>query len=184
MLNLFVAQPPVAQPICCSTSCCSTSCCSTYLLLNIIVAQTISCSNFSCSTSCCSTFCCSTYLLLNLFVAQPPVAQPLVAQPICCSTTGCSTHCCSSLVSAQKAFWALTILYDWEAIFWIQRNKNNKTKKREDKRIRLPYDNETTKQTCQTRMRLSLYPAKRVCPSTLQARDKHWGGSALAVPGT
>merc|ERR1712105_520816 len=38
--------------------------------------------------------------------------------------------------------------------------------------------------TCQTRMRLSLYPAKRVWPSALQASDKHWGGSALAVPGT
>merc|ERR1712105_528196 len=38
--------------------------------------------------------------------------------------------------------------------------------------------------TCQTRMRLSLYPAKRVWPSALQVRDKHWGGSALAVPGT
>merc|ERR550534_1130237 len=38
--------------------------------------------------------------------------------------------------------------------------------------------------TCQTRMRLSLYPAKRVWPSALQARDRHWGGGALAVPGT
>merc|ERR1719369_395477 len=31
---------------------------------------------------------------------------------------------------------------------------------------------------------LSLYPANRVCPSADQARDRHWGGSALADPGT
>merc|ERR1712117_567939 len=38
--------------------------------------------------------------------------------------------------------------------------------------------------TCQTLIRLSEYPANSVCPSALQARERHCGGSARADPGT
>ena len=38
--------------------------------------------------------------------------------------------------------------------------------------------------TCQTRMRLSEYPEKRVWPSADQARERHCGGMHVAVPGT
>ena len=38
--------------------------------------------------------------------------------------------------------------------------------------------------TCQTLIRLSEYPANKVWPSALHARDRHCGGSARAEPGT
>ena len=38
--------------------------------------------------------------------------------------------------------------------------------------------------TCQTLMRFSEYPANKIRPSALHARERHCGGSALADPGT